>query len=407
MKLTRRIAIAATVFFVGTIAHAQNADFDTWMEKAQLGSHQPAEENWDDIIAKAKAEGEVNIYSSSSTVSAQAEDFMKLYPQIKVNAYDLGSEKTIEKVVREHQAGIYTVDVVNTAGTAQMYFDMLPNKHIVNYVPRYLEAKIPKELREPLLTQVIEASTLMYNDDAYKGAPPVTNLWQLTEPEWKKHIAMKSPLGSLTSLALLTTIVEHADDLEAAYQAHTGKKLVLSDGMENAGYEFLHRLLKNELVIYSSGSKLATASGLKGQASPPITFSSMHYINKNKSDDYANTILYDANPAGIFAYSTYVVVAGRAPHPNAAKLFIAFQMGSKDLNKDSKLTAPFREGDSLKLLQGMAAYYQVGTFSPRTDIPLPAGGEKWPTAKKMWGSAEFQRDNVAKVNDFWVMETSR
>ncbi|WP_182086266.1 substrate-binding domain-containing protein [Aureimonas sp. ME7] len=400
------LAAFALTGMLASAALAQGADFETWEKSAELGSYQPAEENWDDIVAKAKAEGEVTIYSSSSGVNALAEDFRKLYPEIKVNAYDLGSEKTIEKVVREHQAGVYAVDVVNTAGTAQMFFDMLPNKRIVNYVPRYLVDKIPEDLREPLLTHVVEATVLMYNADTYKDAPPVTNVWQLTEPEWNKRFAMKSPLGSLTSLALLTQIVEHADDFAAAYEKHAGKPIELSDGIENAGYEFLHRLLDNDLVIYDSGSKLATASGLKGQANPPITFSSMHYVSKNGSDDYANGILYDVDPAGVYAYSTYVGIAGRAPHPNAAKLFIAFQMGSKDLTPDTKLDKPYREGESLQKLQGLAAYFKVGTFSPRTDVPLPAGGENWPNVRKIFGSAEFQRDNVAAVNDFWIYETS-
>jgi iron(III) transport system substrate-binding protein len=404
--LTKRVAIATFACLIGTAACAQDAAFDTWLKTAELGANQPKDENWEEIVKKAKAEGEVTVYSSSSTVNALAEDFMKLYPEIKVNAYDLGSEKTIEKVVREQQAGIFAVDVVNTAGTAQMFYDLLPNHRIVNYVPRYLETKIPLELREPLLTQVIEATVLMYNSDTYRDAPPVTNVWQLTEPAWNKRFAMKSPLGSLTSLALLTSIVEHADDFAKSYEKYAGKPLVLSDGMENAGYEFLHRLLKNDLVIYDSGSKLATASGLKGQAKPPITFSSMHYINKNGSDDYANAVLYDIDPAGVFAYSTYVAIAGQSTHPNAAKLFIAFQMGSKDLTPDMKLEKPYRDGESLKKLQGMAAYFKVGTFSPRTDVPLPKGGENWPKVRKIFGSAEYQRDHVAEVNDFWVVETS-
>ncbi|SHN20012.1 ABC transporter substrate-binding protein [Roseibium suaedae] len=388
-------------------ALAQDADFKSWLETAKLSEFQPQEEDWNDIIAKAKAEGEVTVYSSSSGVNALAEDFQKLYPEIKVNAYDLGSEKTIEKVVREQQAGIYNVDVVNTGGAAQMIYDLLPKNLIVNYVPRYLVDVIPENLREPLLTQVVEATALMYNADSFPEGSPIKNVWQLTEPEWKSRFAMKSPLGSLTTLALLTSITEHADQFDKAYQDYAGKPLELSEGIENAGYEFLHRLLKNDLVIFKSGSKLATASGLKGQEKPLITFASMHYINKNASDDYANAIPYEIDPAAVFAYSTYTSIAGRAPHPNAAKLFVAFQMGSPDLNKDSKLEKPYREGESLKLLQGLGAYYKVGTFSPRTDVPLPKGAENWPEVSKIWGSPEFQRDNVAAMNDFWVYETSQ
>ncbi|MCQ2006307.1 ABC transporter substrate-binding protein [Rhizobium sp. NRK18] len=406
-RLFNQILAGSVALALASPAFAQEADFESWLKTAELSQFQPQDENWDDIIKKAKQEGEVTVYSSASTVNALAEDFQKLYPEIKVNAYDLGSEKTIEKVVREQQAGIYSVDVVNTGGAAQMIYDLLPNHRIVNYVPRYLEKSIPEELREPLLTQVVEATVLMYNADTYKDAPPISNVWQLTEPEWKKRFAMKSPLGSLTTLGLLAMIAEHSDAFAKAYQDYAGKPLELSDGIENAGYEFLHRLLQNDLVIYDSGSKLATASGLKGQDKPPITFSSMHYINKNASDDYANAILYDVNPAGVFAYSTYTSIAAKAPHPNAAKLFVAFQMGPKDLTADTKVEKPYRDGKSLEALQGLAAYFKVGTFSPRDDVPVPPGGEKWREATKFWGTPSYQRDNVAAVNDFWIIETSQ
>jgi len=32
------------------------------------------------------------------------------------------------------------------------------------------------------------------------------------------------------------------------------------------------------------------------------------------------------------------------------------------------------EGASLDLLQGLAPYYDPGSVSPRSDVPLPAGG---------------------------------
>ena len=86
---------------------------------------------------------------------------------------------------------------------------------------------------------------------------------------------MKSPAGSLTTLMMLAAIVEHSDEMEKAYEQHAGKKLQLSSGVENAGYEFLHRLIANDIVISDNSSKIATAVGLRGQAKPPLAFSVM------------------------------------------------------------------------------------------------------------------------------------
>jgi iron(III) transport system substrate-binding protein len=335
-----------------------------------------------------------------------AEDFAKFYPEIKVKAYDLGSEKTIEKVVREHQAGVYAADVIYSGGTEQMVFDLLPNHRIVNYVPSYLTDRVPAEHREPLLTHVIEAYGLLYNSEAYPK-PPIKSIWELTEPQWKGRFSMKSPAGSLTTLMMLAAIVEHSEEMQKAYEQHYGKKLELSSGVESAGYEFLHRLIGNDIVISDNSSKIATAVGLRGQTKPPMAFSVIHYLTKNQSDNYANAIPYDLQPAALFSYPTYVAVAGQAPHSNAAKVFVAFLMGSKDLNATSELKPPFRSGQSLELLQGMAAFYQVGTFSPRTDVPPPPYSEMWPKANKLTASPEFVKDNIAKISDFWMAETSR
>ncbi|MBF9235252.1 ABC transporter substrate-binding protein [Microvirga alba] len=401
------LAASALCLAFAAPALAQKADpkFNAWMQKNQFGPYQK-DEKWEDVVANAKKEGEVVVYSSTGTMNKVAEDFAKAYPEIKVKAYDLGSEKTIEKVVREQQASVFAADVVYTGGTEQMVFDLLPNNRIVNYVPSYLNDRIPKEHRDPLLTHVIEAYGVFYNSEA-NPQPPIKNIWELTEPQWKGRFSMKSPAGSLTTLMMLAAIVEHSDDMEKAYEKHAGKKLKLSPDIENAGYEFLHRLIANDIVISDNSSKIATAVGLRGQAKPPMAFSVIHYLTKNQSDNYANAIPWDLQPAALFAYPTYVAVAGQAPHPNAAKLYVAFLMGSKDLNEKSELKQPFRSGASADLLQGMAAFYQIGTFSPRTDVPPPPNSEMWPKARKLSASPEFVKDNIAKISDFWTAETSR
>ena len=384
-----------------TGAWAQNSPkFKAWLKAAKLGVHQ-GEDNWDEIIAAAKKEGALTVYSSATTMTAAGEDFAKAYPEIKVQVFPLGSEKTIEKVLSEHQAGIHAVDVVYSGGTQQMVYELLPDRNIVNYVPGYLKDRIDEKHREPLLTQNIEAFAITYNGAA-NAEPPIKNIWELTEPKWKRRFIMKAPVGSATTATALAAFIERSDELSKAYEAYAGKKLELSKGVENAGYEFLHRILANDVVIQSNSGKLAEASGKAGQKNPPITLAPMAYLPRNETDGYVNVAAYDLVPSGIVTYPNFIAIGGQAPHPNAAKLFIAFMMGSKDLNKDSKLTPPFRTGEAGKLLQGMAPFFRIGSFSPRKDMPMPPNGERWPAAAKWQASPEFVRDNIAKLNDFWL-----
>lgn len=403
IKLKHLILLAGIGLLPAMSAGAQaqsTPEFEAWLQAAKLGPHQ-TEENWDEIIAAAKKEGTLTVYSSATTMTASGEDFAKAYPEIKVQVFPLGSEKTIEKVMTEQQAGLFNADVVYSGGTQQMVYELLPNQNIVNYVPGYLKDRIDAGYREPLLTQNIEAFAITYNGEA-NSAPPIKNIWELTEPKWKGRFIMKSPIGSATTTTALAAIIENADKMAKAYEDYTGKKIELSEGVENAGYEFLHRILANDLVIQSNSGKIAEASGKTGQQNPPITLAPMGYLGRNQTDGYVNVPAYDLAPSGIVSYPNFIAVAARAPSPNAAKLFIAFMMGSKDLNKNSQLKPPFREGESGKLLQGMGPFFRIGTFSPRNDIPMPPNAELWPNATKWQASPEFVRDNSAKLNDFWL-----
>ena len=70
--------------------------------------------------------------------------------------------------------------------------------------------------------------------------------------------------------------------LEDAYKDLTGEDLVLSEGCENAGYEFLKRLYENEPIFTSSSDDVAEGVGTRGQSTPPIGFASSTKLRKIK-----------------------------------------------------------------------------------------------------------------------------
>ena len=84
------LAAGALSLALAAPALAQQSDpkWDAWLQKSQLGPYQK-NEKWDEVVANAKKEGEVVVYSSSGTMLKVAEDFAKFYPEIKVKAYDL------------------------------------------------------------------------------------------------------------------------------------------------------------------------------------------------------------------------------------------------------------------------------------------------------------------------------
>ncbi len=404
-------ALLMTVFFTLSIIAGVNAasnvppEMEAWLKSAKLGPYDKAE-NWDDIVAMAKAEGEVVVYTSSGRIAKLVKPFNALYPEIKLTVHDLGSVKSVEKTIREQEANIFNADIVTTGNSGQVIYEMLNKNRLVNYVPHHYMDRIPKENRDPLLIRVNEAMVILYNMEAYPDAPPIKNLWELTEAKFKGRVGMKNPLSSGSTMMGVMTLIEHADELAAAYQRHVGKPIELSDGVADAGQEFFARLLANDLIIFKSGSKLARASGQKGQTKPLIAFANMTYIARNDSKGYVNKILSGVDPVGKLVYPTFTAIARQAPHPNAAKLFTAYLLGSTELNMGSKLEKPYDKGDSMDLLQGLAPYFDPGTVSPRSDVPLPAGGEIWNDMKGWNVNAEFMWKQGPKVRDFWTVHSS-
>lgn len=410
--VTRLSAVLVAGLFALSFITAANAaskpppEMEAWLKAAKLGPYDK-DENWKEVVAKAKAEGEVVVYTSSGRISKLVKPFAKLHPEIKVTVHDLGSVKSVEKTIREQNANIFNADIVTTGNSGQVIYEMLNKNRLVNYVPHHYVDRIPKENRDPLLIRVNEAMVFLYNAEAYPDAPPVKNVWELTEPKFKGRVGMKNPLSSGSTLMGVMTLMQRPDVMAAAYERYAGKPIKLSKGVPDAGHEFWARMLANDLVIFKSGSKLARASGKKGQKNPLIAFANMTYIARNDSKGFVNRILAKVDPVGKLVYPTFTAIARQAPHPNAAKLFTAYLLGSLELSKNSKLAKPYDKGASMDLLQGLAPYFDPGTVSPRSDVPLPAGGEIWAEMEGWNVDATYMWKQGPKVRDFWTVHSSR
>ncbi len=410
---SRLIAISLVLFILvqgfvfGMAAEEVTADYppemEAWLQESKLGPYEGTQD-WDEITRLAKAEGEVVVYSSSSRVATVASLFQAKYPEITVTFFDLGSVGTVEKTISEQEANLFNVDLVTTGGSGQVIHELLGNHRLVNFVPSMYVDQIPEEMREPLLNRIVEGYVLMYNTEVYPDSPPISNIWEVTEEEWRGKVVLKDPLASLTNMMGLWTMVQHADEFEKAYKDYTGSNIELHDGVPDAGYEFIYRLLHNDLIILSSGSKVAKASGEVGQDDPPISITGYTYIRYNESKGYVNGIIEPLSPFENIVTPVFTGIARQAPNPNAAKLFTAFLLGDISITTDTVLTPPYDEGDSSLLLQGLAPYYEPGSRSPRDTVPLAPGGEAWFDLDSWTVDPDFMWYEGLKVQDFWTQE---
>lgn len=363
---------------------------EAWAKKAEIDRHQPVTEDWDAIYEAAKQEGKVVVYSLSSRIFKAVKTFKKAYPGIEVEAYDMLTVDQIDKLTREQAAGIHNVDILFLADVTTLVKEILPKRLVWNYVPTTLlggqkaESVIPADLRGPPLAHSLETKVVFYNFESYPTCP-INTLWDLTRPEWRGRVQMKDPLQSTENMNFLQMIVKHADKMAQTYREEFREPIKLSPGSKNAGYEFISRLVKNNLVLTTSDGDAAKAAGAPGQTKAPLTLSvSSSKLRYNKSKGTKLAIGWDIKPAVGFTKRNFLVMANLAPHPNAAKLMIRWMLG------DQKGGA------------GMKPWFVPGQWPSRSDVK-PLVGKMEDLRKGTWFlDPDWIYNRGLEVRDFWM-----
>ena len=198
---------------------------------------------------------------------------------------------------------------------------------------------------------------------------------------------MQNPLDNVSWGSWITgfCVGDVPDQLAAAYKELYGEDLVLSDGCENAGYEFLKRLHDNEPVYAASSDEIAEAVGTKGQENPPISFASSSKVRKNEDNDWCLVPVNLEPTTGIPAINTLYVV-GECEHPNAAKLLVRFYLGGID-------------GDT----SGYDYFNTLGGWPVRDDIEPAEGSTPYSELRVSDVNPSEIYDNINLVRDFWTL----
>ena len=356
---------------------------ETWLKAAELGKFAPAKQDWAAIEAAAKKEGKVLVYANSSRIADVKKLFEAKYPGITLEWFDLGGEEAVLKVRDEQKAGAFTGDVLFTSSAAgDIVADMLPKQQLWQFVPESVAAVLPAAARDPLPVSRYGIRVLGYNSELNKTCP-VTNWWDLTEPAWKGKVFIEDPLNDASTMAIYTTIVSHGKELAAAYKEKYGKDPVLDADTPDAGWLWLKMFGKNKPVPQPGGDEVTAAFASKGMKDNMVGFTSYSkYRNTVKG-----TVVFEPciglKPVIGVQTASYLSIINRAPHPNAAKLFINFVYSK----------------------EGFGPWNVIGDYSPRTDWDSPKGAIPY----KDLGSVVWTIDEptvfktMAKVRDFYAI----
>jgi iron(III) transport system substrate-binding protein len=306
-----------------------------------------------ELIDAAKKEGKVIVYSITSRIKNAAEAFEAKYG-IKVEAFNLKGYELIEKVSKEVGGGIQGADFVIAQDGGRIFGELIEPGYLVNAVPEEFKDIIPEKFQNPLMLSFI-TKVFIYNSETFTY-PPVTNVWALTDPQFKGQFFFKDPFMEGVNMNFLTMITkpELAAELEAAYERYYGKKLQLTE--ENAGYEWIKAVLENGLVMMKSDTTMAEAIGVKGQGIDKVGLCTYSKVRYRDTKNLALLPIMGMEPFAGFFYPSYLMLTENAAHPNAAKLFMEYLLTEEGFSPWSTSEGTYSANPTIKAYPGDNAF---------------------------------------------------
>lgn len=351
-----------------------------------MGTYDTGTQDWAAIEAAAIAEGSVLVYANTSKVEKAAEAFMEKYPGITVQAFDLGGDDVLLKVVEEQKAGAFTGDVWFSSGGAELIGNVMPHQYVWRFLPDSTAAVTPEQYTQPLLMSRFGTSIFAYNSEL-NDTCPITNLWELTNPEWKGKFFIEDPLNDASTLSKLITIAFHAEDMKAAYVALYGTEPVLDADTPDAGWLWLKRFAQNGPTPEPGGDEVDSAFATPGMTESYMAITSYSNMPDVLDGNLAFEPCWGLTPKVGIQSQSYVGVINQAPHPNAAKLWIKY------------ITSE----------EGRKPWAKFGTFFPDSTYEVPEGQKTLDEIFSMtWFIEEqYAYDNMIQARDFYLLNLGK
>lgn len=262
-----------------------------------LGKISPAQE----LVKAAKKEGELRIVAYPS-LTPLAKAFEKKYG-INVEGVFVGSPGILRKVSQESDAGIFGIDVFTSSpgpvGNAL-------NKWTLPYRPVGIEkvAKVTEVLpadwnQVPLFKHVVG---LIYNKEMLSGDQVPKSIYDLLKPEFKGKIISRTPwLGSNLTVHILSYFTWFHKDMKKWHDYFS--RLKVNIGRYEPKFPALHFPV-----------------GLKEF---PVGIFTLPYTATLWGDTYPGLAYSTFREGGIW-WPNMAAIHKKAPHPNAAKLFVTY-----------------------------------------------------------------------------------
>lgn len=313
---------------------------------ASAAGAQAEDFNLDALIEAARAEPPLAVFDSTGKITTMAENFSAKYG-VEAVGQKVKAHAQLEMMAREAQAGNVQGDVSIISDAPAAIAELLPNGFAVSWVPPDLADVIVPGYRDPLVV-VTMANVWTYNTELYDSCP-VSNLWEMTQPEWRGKVAMQDPLNKSVYTDWFNQMQTYGDDaLAEAYKEFFGQEIDRSS--RSATEQWVAMLAANAPLLGGSDSNAAEAVGAPGQSEGFMGLMSSAKYRDNADSDFKLGLCADIKPWIGFTNAGVGLIAAGSDSPNAAKLFIHYVMTA----------------------EGIAPQADDGKRSANTQVDLPA-----------------------------------
>lgn len=285
----------------------------------------------EELLEKALAEeGTFIVYGNTSRIVTAAEAFGALHG-ITIEGSNLKDSEIYTKLSTEIKGGAKGADMVMIQDGASLQSQALDTGYLVNFVPASVKDAVAEGDRNPLIQQFIN-KVFIWNNRG-ESVPAITNVWQLTEPQFKGNIIFKTPDSEQVNMNFLVMLTneEWSAKLEEAYKNLYGEEIDLGE-YENAGYKWIAEFLGN-CTFGNSDTTIAeeisqeTAEGKIGLfVLSKLRSSSVYTENLTVGEYVAAETGTPIEPFSGFMYPMYALVSSNASRPYTAMLFIEYLM---------------------------------------------------------------------------------
>ncbi len=288
------------------------------------------ERQWEELVAAARKEGALTVMSSpvATGYDKAVQDFSQAFRGIDADLRSFpGVADYAPKLTQERQAAIYSFDValVPTAPEVQDLInggmfdpvrplmvrpDVLDEKAWIEGFDRGFQ-DLKRATNYAHLYQVNRP--FLINTDLVKEGE-IKTVQDLLDPKWKGKIFMADPRTGAAFLSMTVVRRNHGDDV-------------------------VKRLIVDQEPIFSRDRRQLVELVMRGRYPIGLPSSPAPVIKEFRDAGLAGNLKQPELPKVSFVVMYSVMVFNRAPHPNAAKLFINWLLTKESQAAISKYVA--------------------------------------------------------------------